>query len=119
MLDLSGKVAGPPEEGAGDLAVTPASPAAPDGPASPTALVLDAWGLRRGEELLKSNDRLGGLGLGSNEVADFHAVAFEPCPRLHDSCVDPGRRDFLAQLLDTPDYCALHESTMLSEAAAE
>ena len=46
------------------------------------------------------------------------AAAFEPSPELHESCVKPRRRECLAQLLQTPDYQALHQSTMLHEAAS-
>jgi hypothetical protein len=81
--------------------------------------VLDSWGLRKGEELLASNERFGALGLGAEEVADFHAAAFEPCPQLQEWCIDARRRDFLEQLLQTPDHRALHETTMLNEPASE
>lgn len=118
MLDLPGKEDCKPRD-TDELVVTPGSPAEPPVTPSPTAFALDAWGLRRGEELLAGNERIRGLGLDRHEVADFHAAAFEPSPQMNERCVDPRRHEFLAQLLDTPDYRALHESTMLNDAAAE
>jgi uncharacterized protein with von Willebrand factor type A (vWA) domain len=118
MLDLAGKEA-VPAEGATDLAITPTTPTPPSAAASPTALVLDSWGLRKGEELLASNDRIKALKLESHEAADFHAAAFEPCPQLHERCADPRRLEFLTQMLQTPDYRALHERTLLNETASE
>jgi uncharacterized protein with von Willebrand factor type A (vWA) domain len=117
MLDLTGKEAVPEKDDG--LSITPTEPTAPAGPASPTALRLDGWGLRRGEELLAGSERLRALGLDGHEAADFFASAFEPAPELEGACVDQRRRDFIAQLLDTPDYRALHSSTMLNAAASE
>jgi uncharacterized protein with von Willebrand factor type A (vWA) domain len=118
MLDLAGKEAVPDKDDGLSITSTD-TPAAPEGPASPTALKLDGWGLRRGEELLAESDRLKTLSLNQHEAADFFASAFEPSPELEEACVDPRRREFLAQLLDTPDYKALHASTMLNAAASE
>src|SRR5947207_187517 len=117
LLDLSGKEAAAEKDDG--LSITSSEPIAPAGPASPTALKLDGWGLRRGEELLVESERLRALDLNQQEAADFFASAFEPSPELEEACVDPRRREFLAQLLDTPDYRALHSSTMLNAAASE
>jgi uncharacterized protein with von Willebrand factor type A (vWA) domain len=118
MLDLHGKEAAPVEE-ATELAITPTLPETPASLASPTALVLDSWGLRKGEELLAGNERIKAMKLGKEEVADFHAAAFEPCPQLHERCADARRLEFLTQMLQTPDYRALHERTLLNETASE
>jgi hypothetical protein len=118
MLDLAGKEALPAEE-ASELAITPTLPETPASDASPTALVLDSWGRRKGEELLVSNERIKALQLSVDAVADFHAAAFEPSPLLQANCVDALRRDFLEQLLQTPDYRALHQTTMLNGPASE
>ena len=88
-------------------------------PASATALELDSWALRRGREVLEGSPFLQGLGMGCEAVADFHAAAFLPDPVLLDSCMDPVRREFLAQMLGTPEYRALHTSTALKEDASE
>jgi hypothetical protein len=115
LLDLGGHEPAPP---AGGPAVT-FDHYRPDDSASPTALELDEWALRRGRDLLAESQRLQELGQGEFAVADFHACAFEPEPRLRDDCADRRRREFVAQLLQTPEYHALHTSTMLHAAAAE
>jgi uncharacterized protein with von Willebrand factor type A (vWA) domain len=118
MLDLGGKEAAPsPAEGATDLAITPTEHQ-PAKASSPTALELDEWGLRRGREVLDDSERLRQTGLDENAVADFHGAAFEPDPRLKEGCLDPRRHQFVQQLLQTPDYHALHASTMLNPAAS-
>src|SRR5947199_7337655 len=109
MLDLGGKDASPTPDDGVSITSTPA--AVPPEAASPTALKLDGWGLRKGEELLAASDRLQSLGTDSLEAADFHGAAFLPDPQLHEGCTDSRRHEFLKQLLQTPDYAALHEST--------
>src|SRR5262245_11525262 len=109
LLDLRGTEAAQPAE---ELAITPAAPAKPAG-TSPTALELDEWALRRGRDLLRDSERLRGLGLDEHAVADFHECAFAPEPRLRDDCTDPRRQAFIGQLLETPDYQALHATTTL------
>src|SRR5262245_5032716 len=116
MLDLAGKDAA--REEAAEPAITTPAEAPRKAAASPTALVLDEWGLRRGREALAESERLRQTGLDDNAVADFHGAAFEPEPRLQDSCADPLRREFLAQLLQAADYRALPASTMLEPAAS-
>src|SRR5262245_58286201 len=116
MLDLAGKDAA--REETAEPAITTPSEAPLNADASPTALELDEWGLRRGRQALAESDRLRQTGLDDNAVADFHGAAFEPEPRLNDSCADPLRREFLVQLLQAADYRALHASTMLEPAAS-
>jgi len=116
LLDLSGQEAS--TQPATELALTPTDPAA-GAPASPTALELDDWGLRRGQELLEESERLRATGTDALEAADFHGAAFLPDPTLRQACADPLRHQFLAQLLQTADYRALHQSTLLSPVAAE
>ena len=114
LLDLDGPD-GSKDNAAGTvLDAPPASPAL----CSTTALVLDAWGLRLGRELLADSDRLRRLGLGEYAAADFLAAAFLPDPELAPDCADPPRREFLAGLFDTPAYRALHAGTALCEPAA-
>jgi uncharacterized protein with von Willebrand factor type A (vWA) domain len=86
--------------------------------ASPTALVLDEWGLRRGRDLVTESERLRVAGTDALAAADFFGAAFEPEPVLLDGCVDPRRHQFLAQLLDTPEYRALHAATRLDDTAS-
>lgn len=87
--------------------------------ASPTALKLDQWSLRKGGELLKESPRLRKLNLSSECVSDLHAAAFLPNPELEETCRDLLRREFVQELLNTPDYQSLHESTKLNSVAAE
>jgi uncharacterized protein with von Willebrand factor type A (vWA) domain len=84
-----------------------------------TALKLDQWSLRKGNELLVESPRLRKLNLSSDAVADLHAAAFLPNPELEESCIDPLRKEFIQELLSTPAYQSLHESTKLNTVAAE
>jgi uncharacterized protein with von Willebrand factor type A (vWA) domain len=92
-------------------------PKAPE--ASPTAFKLDQWSLRKGTELLAESPRLRKLNLTSETVADLHAAAFLPSPELVESCSDPLRREFIQELINTPTYQSLHESTKLNGIASE
>lgn len=87
--------------------------------ASATALEVDPWGMRKGAELLESSNRLKGLELSPESVADFHAAAFEPQPRLNPSCTDSKRLEFLQTLLETQEFQNLHASTQLQQFASE
>ena len=87
--------------------------------ASLTALKLDQWSLRKGNELLVESPRLRKLNLCSACVSDLHAAAFIPNPELVESCSDPLRREFIQELLNTPAYQSLHASTKLNTVAAE
>lgn len=86
--------------------------------ASPTALDVDAWGLRRGRDLVAESDRLRQSGTDESAAADFFAVAFDPDPRLLEACTDPLRREFVAQLLDTPECHSLRAATQLDDTAS-
>jgi uncharacterized protein with von Willebrand factor type A (vWA) domain len=116
MLDLDGK---PPDTPKDAGAVAPAhAGTTPPADASPTALAVDAWGLRRGRDLVAESDRLRKAGTDEFAAADFFSAAFDPDPRLVESCADPRRHRFVAQLLDTPEYHALHAATRLDDTAA-
>ena len=123
MLDLDGQERSPKGE---PLAITSGEDCKPQAPASPTALHLDSWGLRRGRDVLRESERLQEClaDLGDEEhrghaVADFHAAAFETDPRLQDACVDPLRRKFVQQLMETPEYHELRAATVLNDTASE
>ncbi len=115
LLDLDGD---PPDlpGGRGILAPVPGK-ASPAG-VSPTALAVDAWGLRRGRDLASESDRLKAAGTDDYTAADFFWAAFDPDPRLLVDCVDPRRHRFLARLFDTPGYRSLHAATRLDDTAA-
>ena len=60
------------------------------------------------DELLKmldlaGNERIKALKLSSEEMADFHAAAFEPCPQLQERRIDRRRLELLTQLLGYDD----------------
>jgi uncharacterized protein with von Willebrand factor type A (vWA) domain len=84
-----------------------------------TALKLDQWSLRKGNELLVESPRLRKLNLSAACVSDLHAAAFLPNPELVESCGDPLRREFIQELINTPTYQSLHESTKLNGIASE
>jgi uncharacterized protein with von Willebrand factor type A (vWA) domain len=117
MLDLEGR---PPDTAkeSGVISPTPVGAAPPPTDASPTALEVDAWGLRRGRDLVAESDRLRKAGTDESAAADFFCAAFDPDPRLVEACTDPRRHQFISQLLDTPEYHALHAATRLDNAAA-
>jgi uncharacterized protein with von Willebrand factor type A (vWA) domain len=117
LLDLSAKPARPPDGATRTAATDPATPEG-TGPKSPTALDVDEWGLRRGRDLVAESERVRQTGADAFAAADFFAAAFEPEPRLRPSCEDPRRHQFLARLLDTPEYRALHADTRLDDTAA-
>jgi uncharacterized protein with von Willebrand factor type A (vWA) domain len=116
MLDLGARPPRPPDTPATPL--VPGDATTPPDDASPTALDVDAWGLRRGRDLITESDRLKQAGTDEFAAADFFTAVFDPDPRLLDACADPLRRNYLAQLLDTPDYHSLHASTRLDDTAA-
>ena len=87
--------------------------------ASPTALKLDQWSLRKGNELLAESPRLRKLNLSAACVSDLHAAAFLFDHELVESCSDPLRKQFIQELLSTPTYQSLHESTKLNAIASE
>jgi len=114
MLDLGGAETSPPP--ADPVVTSTASGPAPSPHA--TALEVDEWGLRRGRELAVT-ERWRTFGLDDPAAADFFAAAFDPDPRLRESCVDSRRHQFLTQLLGTPEYRELHTATRLDDTASE
>lgn len=114
-----------PEPAPGDdLAITEAQ-AAPVN-LSPTALDLDDWSIRRGREVLTESELLQAIYPGDENqkaaelpVADFLGAAFEPEPKVVTACTDERRHRYMRQLLETPDYQALHSDTQLDDCASE
>ena len=116
LLDLDGKPPDPPP-GVPPVVAPAGGPSSPPD-ANPTALDVDAWGLRRGRDLIAESDRLRKSATDEYAAADFFAAAFDPDPVLLESCVDPRRHEFLGQLLETPEYHALHAASRLDVTAA-
>lgn len=124
MLDLAGSEAAP--QGTPLSVMASEAAATPTVPRSSTALQLDGWALRRGEDLLRESERLqtcladfGGWQQQSHAVADFHGAAFEYEPQLNETCDDELRGEFLRQLLETPECHQLRASTVLNPLASE
>lgn len=117
MLDLNGSEA--LHTDAASLAITSAENAFSPSSHHPTVLDLDEWGMRRGRELLASSERMRTTKLDEHAVADFYGASFEPEPLLRDSSADQQRHEFMKQLVQTPDYRSLHESTKLNSVASE
>jgi uncharacterized protein with von Willebrand factor type A (vWA) domain len=115
LLDLGGEEAAPPRDSIGIERSEVPEPVS----RHPTALEIDEWGLRRGRDLLAESERLRQVGTEAFAAADFFCAAFDPDPRLRESCVDTRRHEFLAQLLDTPEYRELHAATRLDDTASE
>lgn len=114
-----------------DLEVTDIEVAEVQTPASDTALVLDEWSIRRGGEVLAESEKLRGMFeipdslLGSEldsarlATADFHSAAFEPSPTLADRCKNERIHRYMKNLMETPEFQALHSETQLDEVASE
>ena len=123
MLDLEGTEAAPANE---PLGITPVDASTRPVSANPTALKLDEWGLRRGDDLLAESERLreclaevGRPEQQGQAVADFHAAAFEIDPQLNDGCTDSLRWEFVKHLMETPEYHELRASTVVNTVASE
>lgn len=87
---------------------------------SKTALELDQWDIQRGKDCLKQSPKLLGLqGVTQEAVADLHGVAFLMEPKVVEHCADNRRKQFIQQLLETPDCQALRQSTVLNDVASE
>ena len=116
LLDLGGANVAP--AGKVDLTFTSAETTALSPSASPTALAVDEWGLRRGRDLLDESERLRRSTRDEFAAADFFTAAFTPDPQLMSDCTDRRRHEFIAQMLDTPEYRSLHTATMLDDTAS-
>jgi uncharacterized protein with von Willebrand factor type A (vWA) domain len=112
-------------------------------PPSDTALVVDDWGLRKGEELLETSevvhkqfeelgvprdvrnpehyatDRYDKIKAATHAAADFHAAAFEPSPQLAENPKNERIARYMRNLMETPEFQALHSETQLDEMASE
>lgn len=93
-----------------------------------TALELDDWSMRRGREVLEQSDLMQKvfehpdkeqLSDAQLATADFHAAAFEPDPRLAKHCQNERIHQYMKNLMETPEFQALHRETQLDEVAAE
>jgi uncharacterized protein with von Willebrand factor type A (vWA) domain len=92
-------------------------------PKSATALILDRFNMRRGEEVLKESERmrqaLGKDQDAKNLAADFHALAFEPDPLMAEDCENENLHTYVKALLENPKYQEVHSETMCDDMASE
>jgi uncharacterized protein with von Willebrand factor type A (vWA) domain len=94
-------------------------------PESPTALKLDDWSLRRGEEVFAASEMLKKAMPDVDKrkaelaTADFHSAAFEPTHELAERCTDEKISRYMKNLMDTPEFKALHAETQLDDVSAE
>lgn len=86
---------------------------------SPTALVVDAWGLARGEHLAQLWAESDTAHVAPDAAADAHAALFEPAPALAEDPADTHRAAWYRQMMETPEYHALHDATALDGFACE
>lgn len=84
---------------------------------SPYVLNMDSWGERRGKELCGEWRREGGaktLHSTFQVAADAHASLFEPNPTFAENPKSPDRAAWWKQMMETPDFQALHNETCLN-----
>lgn len=82
---------------------------------SPTALLVDRWGRRRGQQLAEEWQADTDLPQADEHVtADALASLFDAKPALAARPADGHRAAWWRQLLETPEYRALHAQTVLS-----
>lgn len=82
------------------------------GPQSDTALVVDKWGKRRGDELASDE-------YDASLMSDCHTAMFEPAPVLADNPADKQRSKWFRDLLESEDYASLHATTELDDTLSE
>ena len=110
---------------------SPSGPAPPSKAAvvvkSPNAIKVDKWCIRRGGDLMESNEVIKHLLSeiyesdedSMNAAADFNAAAFESKCELNENCTDGRRWMYMRELLETPAYKSLRKSTVMRSCAAE
>lgn len=76
-------------------------------------LSIDEFDAAQGERLLAESHRLGRTQISAEAAADFYAAWFHQQPQVNpdSTCVDANRQAFLAELLDTGEWRALHQQT--------
>lgn len=100
----------PPESSGGSLQGS----VQPSFQPSDTALAMDRWSRRKGDDLAEADWNTA----SQHEapiLADCHTALFSPSPRLAERPIDVERSAWFKQLLDTPEYHALHNQTCLND----
>jgi uncharacterized protein with von Willebrand factor type A (vWA) domain len=94
--------------------------------ASGTVLALDRWGQRKGAELRERWLELGSMIETPAEAeqsalvaADAHGALFEPEPAFAANPSDKARAAWWKQMMETPEFAALHNQTCLDSGLSE
>lgn len=112
MTDLADLLSESPAPGAGSSLDVTTEGGATVAPPSSTVLTVDRWGSRRGREL-SADWTAAEVGTYEPEiVTDAHAALFEPSPQFAEHPADASRAAWTRQLMDTPEYRALHVQTL-------
>ena len=88
-------------------------------PESATVLDVDRWGQRRAADIA---ERWQAADVQTSEVpviADAHEALFSPAPMSAERPADASRAAWWKQLMETPEYRALHNQTMLDPELSE
>jgi uncharacterized protein with von Willebrand factor type A (vWA) domain len=96
-----------------------ARPTEPRAETTPTVLDVDRWGRAKGKELAESWKAADVAEHKPEHVADAHAALFEPEPRPSTAPAEPGRAAWWKQLMESPEYQALHGKTALDGGLSE
>ncbi len=94
-----------------------AAPAAPN--ASDTVLAVDLWGRRRARDIAERWRDAGTDQVDEPVIADAHAALFDVEPRQAERPADATRAAWWRQLMQTPEYRALHAQTCLDPDLSE
>lgn len=84
----------------------------------PTCFNTDEWELSHGQRLLTKINR-NDIGLRDTDVADFFAAAYRQYPERENDHVNPRFQEFVDNLLESPDFQVLHESTRSNVTASD
>ena len=88
-------------------------------PASETVLDVDRWGHRRAADIAERWQAQGVAAAGLPVIADAHEALFSPAPQPVERPADASRAAWWKQLMETPEYRALHNQTMLEPELSE
>ena len=91
-------------------------------PESETVLAVDRWGQRRAADIAErwqAESDLATLASDVPALADAHEALFSPAPVAAEWPADASRAAWWKQMMETPEYRALHNQTMLEPELAE
>jgi uncharacterized protein with von Willebrand factor type A (vWA) domain len=101
-----------PDVDSEDLVLDPLVGAEPK-VAQPQAVQVDRWSSRIADRLVEEWELGDGDEPAAAMVADAHTACFEPRPKLAEDCTDGLKKQWFNQLLESPDFKALHASTRM------